>query len=96
MHGKGTFWWKDGRKYEGDYVEDKKHGKGTFDWYNINQFDQLSLNSFNKKGRMEEDILAVGSMESNMEREFIIHQKEEKGVVYGRMEIEPNGLMSKR
>lgn len=45
---------------------------------------------------MEEDILAVGSMESNMEREFIIHQKEEKGVVYGRMEIEPNGLMSKR
>jgi len=24
MHGKGVYTWKDGRKYEGDYVDDKK------------------------------------------------------------------------
>jgi len=24
MHGKGTYTWKDGRKYEGEYVDDKK------------------------------------------------------------------------
>lgn len=25
MHGKGVYSWKDGRKYEGEYQEDKKH-----------------------------------------------------------------------
>ena len=24
--------WSDGRKYEGDYVDDKKHGFGTYVW----------------------------------------------------------------
>jgi len=32
MHGFGVFTWKDGRRYEGEYVEDKKEGKGTFSW----------------------------------------------------------------
>jgi len=32
MHGKGVFTFKDGRKYSGDYVEDKKQGQGTFEW----------------------------------------------------------------
>jgi hypothetical protein len=35
MNGKGVFTWKDGRKYEGEYVDDKKQGKGTFEWYHI-------------------------------------------------------------
>ena len=25
MHGKGVYTWKDGRRYEGDYYNDKKH-----------------------------------------------------------------------
>jgi hypothetical protein len=25
MHGKGVYVWKDGRKYEGEYFNDKKH-----------------------------------------------------------------------
>ena len=32
MHGKGTFTWPDGRKYEGDYKDDKKEGVGLFVW----------------------------------------------------------------
>ena len=32
MHGKGTFTWQDGRRYEGEYQNDKMHGKGTFTW----------------------------------------------------------------
>lgn len=32
MHGMGLFTWSDGRKYEGEYVDDKKEGKGTFTW----------------------------------------------------------------
>lgn len=35
MQGKGTFSFKDGRKYIGEYLEDKKHGQGTFEWYNF-------------------------------------------------------------
>ena len=30
MHGKGVFTWKDGRKYEGEYVNDLKEGRGIF------------------------------------------------------------------
>jgi hypothetical protein len=32
MHGKGIFKWYDGRRYEGDYVDDKKEGNGLFEW----------------------------------------------------------------
>ena len=32
MHGTGVFSWSDGRKYKGDYVEDKKQGHGIFEW----------------------------------------------------------------
>jgi hypothetical protein len=30
MHGKGFFTWSDGRKYEGEYVENNKLGHGVF------------------------------------------------------------------
>ena len=30
MDGKGFFTWPDGRKYEGEYLNDKKHGVGVF------------------------------------------------------------------
>lgn len=30
MHGKGTYIWEDGRKYEGCYNKDKKEGFGTY------------------------------------------------------------------
>jgi hypothetical protein len=30
MHGKGIFTWKDGRRYEGEYIEDKVNYKGKF------------------------------------------------------------------
>jgi hypothetical protein len=32
MDGTGEFVWPDGRKYVGNYVEDKKHGFGEFEW----------------------------------------------------------------
>ncbi len=30
MHGKRVFSWHDGRKYKGDYFDDKKEGNGVF------------------------------------------------------------------
>lgn len=35
MEGFGKFNWPDGRIYEGEYKDDKKHGKGLFKWYFI-------------------------------------------------------------
>jgi hypothetical protein len=32
MHGYGVFTWPDGRRYEGEYVDDKKQGRGMFQW----------------------------------------------------------------
>jgi len=45
MDGKGVFVWPDGRSYNGEYKEDKKHGRGLFAWYilNLNFYDNLSI-----------------------------------------------------
>lgn len=32
MNGNGVLVWKDGKKYEGQFVMDKREGKGTFTW----------------------------------------------------------------
>lgn len=32
MDGKGVFTWPDNRRYEGEYVNDKKEGYGIFRW----------------------------------------------------------------
>ena len=32
MYGHGVFTWPDGRKYQGDYKDDKKDGYGLFEW----------------------------------------------------------------
>ena len=32
MHGEGVLSWKDGKKYEGTFVEDRREGKGKFVW----------------------------------------------------------------
>jgi hypothetical protein len=32
MNGQGVYVWLDGRKYEGQYVQDKKEGFGIYTW----------------------------------------------------------------
>ncbi len=32
MHGEGVYTWADGRKYEGQYENDKKNGHGIYTW----------------------------------------------------------------
>ena len=39
MHGKGVFTWTDGRKYTGEYVNDKKEGKGIFEWPDSRRYE---------------------------------------------------------
>ncbi len=39
MHGKGVYTWNDGRKYEGEYLYDKKHGRGLYTWADGRKYD---------------------------------------------------------
>ena len=32
MDGYGVYTWSDGRRYEGQFLKDKKHGKGIHTW----------------------------------------------------------------
>jgi len=39
MHGKGKLEFVDGKKYDGDFIEDNKHGKGVFEWPDGKKYD---------------------------------------------------------
>ena len=39
MEGIGLYVWNDGRKYEGEYKDDKKHGYGVYIWADGRQYD---------------------------------------------------------
>ena len=41
MHGRGLYTWPDGRKYEGQYIEDKKEGEGEYIWVNFSLSQSL-------------------------------------------------------
>ena len=41
MNGFGVYNWKDGRQYEGEFVNDKKHGKGKYKWANGKVYDGM-------------------------------------------------------
>lgn len=32
MHGEGEYTWEDGRRFKGNYKNDKKHGYGEYTW----------------------------------------------------------------
>ena len=39
MEGHGVFTWADGRRYEGDFNNDKKEGQGVFLWPDGKKYD---------------------------------------------------------
>ena len=48
MHGKGTFEWNNGQKYEGNYLEDLKHGPGI-----LTMSDGIILKANWVKGKLD-------------------------------------------
>ena len=44
MEGKGKFDWPDGRRYEGQYTDDKKEGHGIFTWPDGRKYDGAWIN----------------------------------------------------
>ena len=61
MHGKGTFSWPDGRRYEGEYKFDKKHNFGVYFWPGILKFIYEQINEYLKD---------IGLKGNNMESVF--------------------------
>ncbi len=45
MHGKGVFTWPDGKKFVGDYKNDKKDGNGTYWWTKDKYYEGEWVNS---------------------------------------------------
>lgn len=41
MEGVGVYTWADGRKYEGEYLDDKKHGYGFYTWADRRQYQGM-------------------------------------------------------
>ena len=39
MNGKGETVWNDNKRYNGDYLDDKKHGEGIFEWGNGKRYE---------------------------------------------------------
>lgn len=39
MHGHGTLMWKDGKRYDGEFANDKRDGKGVFVWQDGRQYN---------------------------------------------------------
>lgn len=39
MEGIGVYYWNDGRIYEGEYEEDKKHGYGIYMWQDGRKYE---------------------------------------------------------
>lgn len=44
MEGTGVFTWPDNRKYEGEYVDDKKEGNGVFYWPDGRKYEGQWMN----------------------------------------------------
>ena len=66
MHGKGSYTWKDGRKYEGEYLHDKKHGDGMYIWADGRKYDgQWAYGKQHGKGKyiLPDGIVRVGIWE---------------------------------
>ena len=74
MNGKGVFTWIDGRRYIGEYVDDKKEGEGVFEWYNINKIFLLIIYSIINLGLMVVNISEDGKMVNSMEKVFSLQQ----------------------
>lgn len=41
MEGMGVYTWQDGRRYEGQYRDDKKHGYGVYTWADMRQYSGM-------------------------------------------------------
>lgn len=51
MYGKGTFYWYNGDKYEGDFIDEIRTGKGVFTWANGNRYEgDFKNNKMHGKG----------------------------------------------
>lgn len=69
MHGQGVFSFNDGRRYEGQYINDNKQGMGTFEWPDGRKYigewkdgKQHGKGMFIKDGKKKEGFWEMGKI----------------------------------
>jgi len=101
MHGKGVYTWKDGRRYDGEYLNDKKHVKllihtVPFDFKNLKPVFSLILRVMVCiPGQMEGNMKENGNLENSTAKEntFCLMVRLKRGS--GKMVRERSGLMNR-
>ena len=81
-HGKGTYSWKNGSEYTGDWVDGRRSGNGEFEWNNGGKYEGQYLNNLQHgkgkhsypNGRTEEGTWKEG----NKHGEFVCIDGNEK------------------
>ena len=88
MSGNGIFEWPDGRRYEGDYLDDKKHGNGSFRWSDGRIYSGTWLNGrqhgegvyINPQGQKRKGFWNCGKREKWLEKnEYDTNQDQYEG-----------------
>ncbi len=91
MHGKGVYVWKDGRKYEGEYMYDKKHGHGIYVWADGRKYEgQWAYGKQHGKGKytLPEGLVRTGLWEDGKRTKWL---DGDDGELDGK-ENQPNGM----
>jgi hypothetical protein len=66
MHGKGLYTWKDGRFYEGEYIDDKKNGYGVYVWADGRSITFILYSKDTKANGKTANNMGVGSTSFQM------------------------------
>ena len=78
MHGNGTYWWRDGRKYEGEFRFNKKEGQ-------VSYLMILDIHIFFVKSFPAGIILKSGSVQIR----WTVHRRQDGGVRQARVRRRP-------
>ena len=86
MQGKGIYKWRDGRTYEGEYYNDKKH---------VYKMIYCYRDLVHMYGLMGEGMKGSGKMANSTDKANIFYKMETQELDCGRMVKELNGLIMK-
>lgn len=86
MHGKGVYTWQDGRKYEGEYMNDKKHGEGVYVWADGRRYEgEWAFGKQHGKGKyiLTDGTVKIGLWQNGRRVRWLEDENEDGNQAYG-------------
>ncbi len=86
MHGRGVYIWKDGRKYEGEYLNDKKHGFGVYTWADGRRYEgNWAHGKQHGQGKyiLPDGTFKIGVWDNGMRIKWVDGEDQETGADHG-------------